>query len=742
MSVFTANGAVPGNLSSSSNKSENKSSKVLNFLSIVSRDTDINKAIKLFDEAYNENRRLALRALFYLRDCRDGKGERKLFIAIIYYVINTYYKIPSTTYGGNKLNQLLKIIPEYGCWSDLIKLHSLDNNINRYIPNLKSYSVKSEDLNFEQQQSQLLKFSSLQDRIADVYTQQLLEDWKLLDLKNSNEDNVDFSEEELKKKLSNTFPNLFNSNNSILTTLTTSTSNSTDEKSNNHVSTSTKTESDKYLDFINTLQTPILKNNSTLLLLKPPPLNLKKDTLFILRKPKNKRTSPTVRKDFDSDEDDEDNDEDEEDETSPNFVPETPDNSPVDPKFVKLKTKKGNPQSFMPVLDLKNSSKTNIEHKEEKKLDILPIRKISLAGKWIAERGLFKSGLYKQITKRLIKKEMVHNLPDMRKRFLGPIKKELNVVERVMSENKWSSINYSSIPSRALKKYLKAYNRHDGTRFNDYVMENKLGTKKLSNKQLHPCDIVNAAWICSDDETAIFLDTQWKNYVESLSDDLKNKLKMDTAICDVSGSMGWGGNPLYIDVAIAVGLLIAEISKQPLISFSQTPALIPFTIRDIVDKNKCSSLQAESIVQKVRYLRNFDDMGNTNLELTFTLLSNCISSGIMRQIERIWILTDGQLDNMCSVGDDSKKSRMVTAVEKLKDIFNKQKLSPPKIMFWNIAGMTSEYIAMDDQSSISLISGFSPILMKSVLNNISTTPYELMKDILENTKYALVDTIL
>jgi hypothetical protein len=182
MSVFTANGAVATNSSPEILPVSNKNiltNKVLNFFSTVSRDTDINTAIKLFEDAYLENPRLALRALFYLRDCRGGKGERKLFIGIFYHLINTHYKIPSESYGGNKINNLLKLIPEYGCWSDLIKLHSLDNSNyipgNRYIPNLKSFHLSEKN-------SKTLgyNFSPLQDRIADIYTEQLLNDKNLL----------------------------------------------------------------------------------------------------------------------------------------------------------------------------------------------------------------------------------------------------------------------------------------------------------------------------------------------------------------------------------------------------------------------------------------------------------------------------------------------------------------------------------------------------------------------------------
>lgn len=51
----------------------------LDMFSMMSRNQDITKVIKMFKNAYEEDRELALANLLYLLDIREGKGERKLF---------------------------------------------------------------------------------------------------------------------------------------------------------------------------------------------------------------------------------------------------------------------------------------------------------------------------------------------------------------------------------------------------------------------------------------------------------------------------------------------------------------------------------------------------------------------------------------------------------------------------------------------------------------------------------------
>lgn len=71
-------------------------------------DTD---CILLFKNAFEEDNILALKCLFYLRDCRGGQGERRFFRVCYQWLAANY---PHTA------SRYLKYLSEFGRWDDLI----------------------------------------------------------------------------------------------------------------------------------------------------------------------------------------------------------------------------------------------------------------------------------------------------------------------------------------------------------------------------------------------------------------------------------------------------------------------------------------------------------------------------------------------------------------------------------------------------------------------------------------------
>lgn len=68
-------------------------------------------ALELFKAAFAEDTQSAIRILFYLRDVRGGQGERDLFRTCLEYI--------GTNFPGI-FNQIIKHIPEYGRWDDML----------------------------------------------------------------------------------------------------------------------------------------------------------------------------------------------------------------------------------------------------------------------------------------------------------------------------------------------------------------------------------------------------------------------------------------------------------------------------------------------------------------------------------------------------------------------------------------------------------------------------------------------
>ena len=73
-----------------------------------------------FKEALKSNKILAIAWLFYLRDCRGGIGERDTFRKIITDILSNEY--PEDTC------KILKLIPEYGRWDDLVYIFDRTKN--------------------------------------------------------------------------------------------------------------------------------------------------------------------------------------------------------------------------------------------------------------------------------------------------------------------------------------------------------------------------------------------------------------------------------------------------------------------------------------------------------------------------------------------------------------------------------------------------------------------------------------
>lgn len=77
-------------------------------------DADV---ILLFKNAFEENTELALKCLFWLRDCRGGQGERRFFRVCMKWLAQN---------NPNRIRDLVQYLPEYGRYDDLFELFDTD----------------------------------------------------------------------------------------------------------------------------------------------------------------------------------------------------------------------------------------------------------------------------------------------------------------------------------------------------------------------------------------------------------------------------------------------------------------------------------------------------------------------------------------------------------------------------------------------------------------------------------------
>ena len=122
------------------------------------------------------------------------------------------------------------------------------------------------------------------------------------------------------------------------------------------------------------------------------------------------------------------------------------------------------------------------------------------------------------------------------KRLVRAMRKQIGIVEALMSAGRWDEIRYSAVPSRAMMIYRKAFMKHDAERYGQFIQKAVEGEEKIHSATLYPYDIVekvmDMGWIRCKIREDEALEAQWRqlpDYVEKGTNAL--------VIADTSGSM-------------------------------------------------------------------------------------------------------------------------------------------------------------------------------------------------------------
>lgn len=127
---------------------------------------DVRRVLTIIRENNDENLLVYLFVLmFQTRDCRGGKGEKKLFYDMF---LEIYKEYPKT------IISLFKLVPMYGYYKDFENLFEI---IETFIQNKKEEIQENNDINFLE----------LQNSIIDFFSEQLLKDKHEIDTCNGIE---------------------------------------------------------------------------------------------------------------------------------------------------------------------------------------------------------------------------------------------------------------------------------------------------------------------------------------------------------------------------------------------------------------------------------------------------------------------------------------------------------------------------------------------------------------------------
>ena len=359
----------------------------------------------------------------------------------------------------------------------------------------------------------------------------------------------------------------------------------------------------------------------------------------------------------------------------------------------------------------------------------------SLLAKWLKSENA-SSAETKQLALTTIKHLGVTNR--QYRKILSELRARINVLERLMSQNRWDEIEFDKIPSKAGMIYKNAFARHDVERMKSeknvqsYADFAKDTTKKVNAKTLYPYEAVKEAIrhmnystnrTNLNDTNRLMINKYWDN----LEDYFKGASLNALCMVDTSGSMTWhernGAKP--IDVATSIGLYCAEKAKGPFanhyISFSSRPQLIECKGVDFCDK--------------VYRIANANLCENTNIEAAFDmLLSTAVQNHVPQDDmpQNIIVISDMEFD-CCR--DYRYGSRRETVMENIAHKWQMHGYTMPHLIYWNVDAK-SENIPMLGKGAISFVSGFSPSIFQTIMT--AKTGYDLMMECLNKERYAVI----
>ena len=330
------------------------------------------------------------------------------------------------------------------------------------------------------------------------------------------------------------------------------------------------------------------------------------------------------------------------------------------------------------------------------------------------------------------------------RKTLAVLRERINIVERLMSENRWDEIEFDKIPSRAGMIYKNAFARHDLERVQSekdvvsYADFAKDKDTKVNAKALYPYECVAEALKlfrtgsyysmrnlpAMDDTTRLMVNKYWDNLTDYFNGATFNGI----AVVDTSGSMVRSDAAAPINVAISLGLYCAEKAQGPFagnyISFASRPQLIKTEGVDFVDK-----------VQRI-YKTNLVD--STNIEATFDLMLNTAIQNRCSQDDlpqNVIVISDMEFNAAVDWRTNLRGSNAETLLEGIAKKWAAHGYEMPHLIFWNCDARQNN-IPMIGNGRISYVSGMSPTIFETIMSG--KTGYDLMMEKLNSDRYAVI----
>jgi len=339
-----------------------------------------------------------------------------------------------------------------------------------------------------------------------------------------------------------------------------------------------------------------------------------------------------------------------------------------------------------------------------------------LAAKWANRKDI---PLYLELKKASI----VRNIGDFR-RYLAKLRKD-HIVESKMCSKNFNKINYENVPSVAMARYTNAFNTNDKDRFLSYKESLIKGNTKINADVLFPYDCVRT-YENGDRDIANAQFDALPNYMND-----ENVL----VLADTSGSMC---------ASIGAGKITAyDVSRSlALYCSGKLPKENPFYKKFIQFKSESefSDWEGLKFSDALNNHHIFNGAcGGTRIDKALNLI---LKTGKMFKVadvnmpSMLLICSDMQFSVGISnnyVGQKGIKEQNIeqlTEIEKCLREFDKEGYTRPQIVYWNLVPYYGQPDTVDSKN-VSLVSGFSPSILKSILACEYFSPVTVMMKTLE-----------
>jgi len=348
------------------------------------------------------------------------------------------------------------------------------------------------------------------------------------------------------------------------------------------------------------------------------------------------------------------------------------------------------------------------------------------------------------------------------RRLLSTINKRLDTTQVKQCAKQWAEIDFNNVTSITMSKQTKSFlnvkmngktvryeNNEDrdmcSQNYEEYLKNVTNGSKKMKGARVSIIDFVknaissNSQKLPNDSPIVTTINEQWKD-----NSSRNGKLSEFIAMCDVSGSMTANNcNPLYSAIGLSIRVAEKSALGQRVMTFAERPAWVQLGTAD-----------SDTFVKQVAKVRSSSWGMTTDFYAALDLIRQSIEDNkLPREVAEKMVLvvfSDMQMNEASHEMRDL--SRKATLFENINQLFTKMgermygvPINPPHIVFWNLT-KTTGYPALSTDKNVSMMSGFSPVLLnvfceKGVEGLKEYTPWLTFLHALNNERYNVFEQV-